>query len=368
MVINNESKIPILQKPSSDNIIYDIEMILLFFTSPIGLGHATRDIAIAEKLTRLIRKEDILFISGDSAFTLISKLGYPVFDFYKVEKFHIKAGQLHQPFKWLMKYLLYYKRCKIIAANVLKKYDNLIVSDEDFASIAIGEKMNRKRIIITDITETHFTSGLASIFERKMSKTMRKMIDKCDYVIIPDFGDDKDNIVHVGPIVREVSATKDALRKKLGFDKRTIVVSVGGTDAGKYLIEKSLEAYKKFGKRTETDLVIVSGPSIKLADCADFHNAGFVSNLHEYIYASDLVISLAGKSTIDEAIAYGIPGIFIPIKNHFEQEERANRLGYKYEDIFRLHTLIEEKLSLHSDVVVNANGAEKAAKLISKLF
>ena len=35
---------------------------ILFFTSPIGLGHATRDIAIAEKLSSFRRK--ILFVSG----------------------------------------------------------------------------------------------------------------------------------------------------------------------------------------------------------------------------------------------------------------------------------------------------------------
>ena len=54
-------------------------------------------------------------------------------------------------------------------------------------------------------------------------------------------------------------------------------------------------------------------------------NLGFVDNLHELIFAADLIISLAGKSTIDEANAYGTPGIFIPIKGHFEQEDNARR-------------------------------------------
>ena len=37
----------------------------------------------------------------------------------------------------------------------------------------------------------------------------------------------------------------------------------------------------------------------------------------------DLVVSLAGRSTIDESRVYGTPGIFIPIKDHFEQEQNA---------------------------------------------
>jgi UDP-N-acetylglucosamine--N-acetylmuramyl-(pentapeptide) pyrophosphoryl-undecaprenol N-acetylglucosamine transferase len=101
----------------------------------------------------------------------------------------------------------------------------------------------------------------------------------------------------------------------------------------------------------------------------DIRFLGFVDNLHEYIYASDLIISLAGRSTIDESLAYGIPGIFIPIKNHFEQEDGAKRLGYKYDDIFRLEHLIEDNLFLSNrssgtNIQTNTNGAEKAARLI----
>jgi UDP-N-acetylglucosamine--N-acetylmuramyl-(pentapeptide) pyrophosphoryl-undecaprenol N-acetylglucosamine transferase len=95
---------------------------------------------------------------------------------------------------------------------------------------------------------------------------------------------------------------------------------------------------------------------------------GYVPNLHEYIYASDLVISLAGRSTMDESIVYNIPGIFIPLKNHFEQEEGAKRLGFEYKDIFRLDKLIEEKLSSNYHIGGKnnmKNGAKTAAKIIS---
>src|SRR5207249_2705381 len=78
-----------------------------------------------------------------------------------------------------------------------------------------------------------------------------------------------------------------------------------------------------FGKiKLDAELVIVSGPALKI-DNDNIRNLGFVNNLHEIIYAADLVISLAGKSTIHESRHYGTPGIFIPIKGHFEQEENA---------------------------------------------
>jgi UDP-N-acetylglucosamine--N-acetylmuramyl-(pentapeptide) pyrophosphoryl-undecaprenol N-acetylglucosamine transferase len=336
---------------------------VLFFTSPIGLGHATRDIAIAEKL-----RTDILFVSGEGASSLLTKKGFNVLDVYRPEKFIVESGELQHSFKWLMNYYSYYKRCKVIAKEILDKHNGLIVSDEDFASIAVGEKMKRRCVLITDITETHFTSGPASMIEKKMNKSMQKMMQACNYVIIPDTGDDKDNVRHVGPIVRQASADRDTLRRRFGFAKSTIVVSVGGTDAGRYLIEKTIEAHRRLqGRELDAELVIVSGPSLKMPDSpGQYHNLGFVDNLHELIYAADLVISLAGRSTIDESIAYGTPGIFIPIKNHFEQEAGAARMGYKYDDIFWLESLIEEKLGRRSNAV-DAGGAERAAKIISSL-
>jgi len=336
--------------------------VITFFTSPIGLGHATRDIAIAEKI-----KHDITFVSGEGAASLIARKGFSAIDVYRPEKFVVESGKLQHSFRWLMDYYSYYKKCKVIAKEILDKRAGLIVSDEDFASIAVGVEMGRRRVLITDVTETHFTSGPASMIEKKMNRSMRKMMQACNYVIIPDAGDDRDNVRYVGPIVRQVSAGRDDLRRQFGFAKNTIVVSVGGTDGGRYLIEKVVEAHNKLQSRLDSELVIVPGPSLKLQDSSGFRNLGFVDNLHELIYSADLVISLAGRSTMDESIAYGTPGIFIPIKNHFEQEEGAARLGFKYGDIFRLESLIEEKIGCRNNII-DAGGAERAAKIISTLI
>jgi UDP-N-acetylglucosamine--N-acetylmuramyl-(pentapeptide) pyrophosphoryl-undecaprenol N-acetylglucosamine transferase len=351
---------------------------IIFFTSPIGLGHATRDIAIVEKLCEFGKaKDNIHFVTGQQAYELISNRGFLASDMYKPSKFSIKSGELHDQFRWLLRYFWYYRKCKRIAKRIVNSYDNehssnLIVSDEDFASIAVAEKNGRKRILITDLTETHFvTSKFASFIEKKMNRSMQRLMKNCNHVIIPDFGVDVDNVVFVGPIVRDINLDRDTLRKGFGFTKHTILVSVGGTDAGRHLIEKTIEAHRILKKKFDLDLLVVSGPSINMTGYQneDIRILRFVENLHEYIYASDLVISLAGRSTMDESKVYGIPGIFIPIKNHFEQEEGAKRLGYKYDDIFRLRDLIEDKLGTSNRIVrtnfqKNANGAEKAARLI----
>ena len=368
---------------------------VLFFTSPIGLGHATRDIAIAEKLKHIV-KDEILFISGGAAYDLISKEGFQALNLYRPPPFTVDSGKLRNSFVWLMRYIIYYKSSKKIAEEVMSKDVHkypLIVSDEDFASIAVSQNtILSKSILIYDMVEptasghgitsnyynnnfennvgeTQFASGFLHIFEKKMNRSMRNLINKCDKVIIPDFGDNSANLVFVGPIVREVKSDRKSLRNNLGFTRKTILVCAGGTDAGRHLIQKSLEAYRNLKKRLDVNLVLVPGPNLELNDSDDFYNLGFVDNLHEYIYASDLVISLAGRSTIDESTVYGTPGIFIPIKNHFEQEQNAIRLGYKYEDISKLESLIEEKLGMnHQNPILDSRGAEVTAKIISELL
>ncbi|MFZ0896799.1 MAG: hypothetical protein WAZ77_20040, partial [Candidatus Nitrosopolaris sp.] len=129
---------------------------ILFFTSPIGLGHATRDIAIAEKLKQIVNDE-ILFISGGAAYDLISKEGFQALNLYRPPSFTVESGRLHNPFIWLMKYIIYYKRCKKIAEKVIRKVSNkypVIVSDEDFASIAVSQNsILSKNILIYDMME-----------------------------------------------------------------------------------------------------------------------------------------------------------------------------------------------------------------------
>jgi len=354
-------------------------MVVLFFTSPIGLGHATRDIAICEKL-RSLTNDKILFVTGSAAYTIISNKGYVAYDVYTPNNFQVNYSMhLQSMIKWLIQYVSYYKRCKIIAQQFIEKNNErnlLIVSDEDFASITVGKNRNMKRILITDILKTHFLKGLPSIIEYGMNRSLERMIRSCDHVIIPDYGSDVDNKSYIGPIVRELTTIdREALRKKFEMYKPTILLTIGGTTSGKYLIEMTIKAFKKLRMKLDINLLIVSGLSVEVQDkllCTsntdNIINLGFVNNLHEYIYASDLVVSLAGRSTIDESIIYKTPGIFIPIKNHFEQEENARRMGYNYEDIFRLESLITEKFNKMSltanDKNITQVGSEKAAKII----
>ena len=332
-----------------------------FFSSPIGLGHVTRDIAIARNLHEF----SINFITGSGAAKMLQKLDFKIDDVYNPPSFIVNEGILKNQTKWLWNYFHYYKNCKNISEKILEtNRTDLVISDEDFASLTVAQNLKIPNILITDVLETKFTKGIASLIERKMNKSMMNIVKNCDVVIIPEKGDDYDNIKKVGPIVREINISRKELRKKFSWDKITIVISIGGTSAGLFLIDKSIEAILKINQ--DIEIIVVSGPSVS-KKFENVKNLGFVDNLHELILASNLIISLAGKSTIDEAKAYGTPGIFIPIKDHFEQEDNAKMEGFVFEDVNRLDELILEKLEQKRNEI-KTDGVKIASEIIKKIM
>jgi len=332
-----------------------------FFSSPIGLGHVTRDIAIANNFENI----SINFVTGSGAAKILKNLDFKVLDVYNPPSFIVENGTLKNPAKWLWNYFQYYKDCKKISQKIIQdNKPNLVISDEDFASLTVAQKIKIPTVLITDVLETRFTKGLVSFIEKKMNKSMLEIIKKCDIVILPENGDDQDNIKRVGPIVRQTKFSREELRKKFSFEKKTIVISIGGTDVGLFLIEKALESISKINQ--DIEIILVTGPAIS-KEFENVRNLGFVDNLHEMIFAADVLISLAGKSTIDEANAYGTPAIFIPIKGHFEQEDNAKEEGFVFDDINRLDVLILEKLEEKRNQV-NTNGAKNASDIIRKLM
>ena len=332
-----------------------------FFSSPIGLGHVTRDIAIANNFENI----SINFVTGSGAAKILKNLDFKVLDVYNPPSFIVENGTLKNPAKWLWNYFQYYKDCKKISQKIIQdNKPNLVISDEDFASLTVAQKIKIPTVLITDVLETRFTKGLVSFIEKKMNKSMLEIIKKCDIVILPENGDDQDNIKRVGPIVRQTKFSREELRKKFSFEKKTIVISIGGTDVGLFLIEKALESISKINQ--DIEIILVTGPAIS-KEFENVRNLGFVDNLHEMIFAADVLISLAGKSTIDEANAYGTPAIFIPIKGHFEQEDNAKEEGFVFDDINRLDVLILEKLEEKRNQV-NTDGAKNASNIIRKLM
>ena len=81
-----------------------------FFSSPIGLGHITRDIAIVDNFDNTRTN----FVTGTGAAKILKNLDMTVYDVYNPPSFKVENGALKSPAKWLWSYYQYFKDCKKI--------------------------------------------------------------------------------------------------------------------------------------------------------------------------------------------------------------------------------------------------------------
>ena len=88
--------------------------------------------------------------------------------------------------------------------------------------------------------------------------------------------------------------------------------------------------------------LVVTGNRGQKIDGKGIYDLGVIPDNQNLVAAAELVVSMAGKSTIDEAAAAGTPIIVIPIRHHAEQERNAAALGYSSEDVWRLPELVRE--------------------------
>ena len=107
----------------------------------------------------------------------------------------------------------------------------------------------------------------------------------------------------------------------MGFknSESIVLVTVGGSNFGIELLKLICEA----SSMIECDkLIIVTGPQIKADFIQESHKIikkEFLNNMMEWMKISDVIVSLAGHTTIMEIMSLGIPNIIIPIENHSEQ-------------------------------------------------
>jgi UDP-N-acetylglucosamine:LPS N-acetylglucosamine transferase len=141
---------------------------------------------------------------------------------------------------------------------------------------------------------------------------------------------------HVIPFDPRAPADPAALKIELGYgDTPLILVAVGGTRAGGGLIDRCLEAFSILRARLpEARMLIVGGPRLALAVRSLPPGAevrGYVPRLYRYLAACDLAVVQGGGATTLELTALQRPFIFFPLRDHCEQMKhvaaRQERLG-----------------------------------------
>ncbi|MGQ4833821.1 MAG: glycosyltransferase family protein [Candidatus Asgardarchaeia archaeon] len=238
---------------------------ILFSVSPIGLGHASRSIAIANELRK--KGHEITFITGNiSPPKFISAYGYSVKDIIKYPEFYVdKEGILKNTTLWMIKYILAYKRNKkeIIKSVNLSDFD-LLISDEEFALASVAFQNSLPLVVISDIIGSQFARNpLAKYIEKRTNEWFYNFFREAPLSIIPEFeGPIEGKGVHyIGPIARTTNKTRDEIRSVWNFDdKKIILLTSSGSGIGSFLFRRAIDVFDKVQNmlKDQVELVVAS--------------------------------------------------------------------------------------------------------------
>ncbi|MDA4127319.1 MAG: hypothetical protein OK452_09005 [Thaumarchaeota archaeon] len=339
---------------------------ILYGISPIGLGHATRSLVLSERL----RKEgvDVKLFSGGKAAEFIRAQGTPVESIVDDPVPRVVNGEMKWSALWYVRSWLALRRTIKRTERLFDSYGpDLVVCDEEFSGIALAQRRDMKRVFISDELMLGFgRTWLSRKIEERVERWYKRLQDSVNLLVVPEFGKDSGNRRYVGPIVRAPTMSCADVRKKYALPEGQMVLfSMSGSGIGTYLAHDIQKAIHEAG--VERPYLVVTGNRGPKLGWERVFDLGVVHDNQNLVACADLVISTAGKSTIDEAAASGTPIIVIPIRNHAEQERNASALGYTYNDVGKLGNLFRENVGKRQ-TPQDFRGEDEASRAIMSLI
>jgi UDP-N-acetylglucosamine--N-acetylmuramyl-(pentapeptide) pyrophosphoryl-undecaprenol N-acetylglucosamine transferase len=337
---------------------------VLYGISSIGLGHATRSMVIIEELSR--RGAEVKAFSGGKAADYIRANGWEVEKVLVDAAPRVRALEMSHVTQWYVRAWLAQWRNVKRAEALLDSYSpDVVVCDEEFSGMAAAEKAGKKRVFISDELALGFARGwLASRIEARVARWYQRLQGSVELLLVPEKGVDQGNRRYVGPVVRQVTMTPSEVRKKYDIPEgRLVLFSMSGSGVGSELGRRLAEVMEgdDFGDVT----FVVTGNRGAKFD-GKVRDLGVVPDNQNLVACADLVVSTAGKSTIDEAASAGTPLVVVPIRYHAEQVRNAAAIGFRYEDIERLPELVKERIGKRAPPVFY-DGEKRAAGAILSL-
>jgi hypothetical protein len=342
---------------------------VLYVSSSIGLGHASKDLAIAGELRRLEPGIDIVWVAGHPASDVIRKAGENVLPeaeqwrgASEIAERSVRDGQLD-----LVRYV--YRSLPAWAANALL-FQRIVAAHH--VDIAVGNEayevdvplvMGVLRpavpfVMIFDFVATDamvpnvvdsagawFLNALWSLDGRVYGGSRHSAIFIGEAGDIPDrpFGwllpNRRRHALRfydiVGHAVRfrpEEFADRAAWRRRLGYgDEPLVICSAGGTAIGRELLELCGAASSVLrGSLPGLRTILVCGPRLPVESVRAPEGVkvlGYVPRLFEHFACCDAAVVQCGASSTTELAALGRPFIYFPIDGHFEQGIVAARLA-----------------------------------------
>jgi UDP-N-acetylglucosamine--N-acetylmuramyl-(pentapeptide) pyrophosphoryl-undecaprenol N-acetylglucosamine transferase len=339
---------------------------ILYGISPIGLGHATRSLVLVEELRR--KGVDVRIFSGGNAAEFMRDSGVQVESTVDDAVPRTDNLEMSRVALWYVRSWLAQRRNVRRTERLFDAYrPDLVVCDEEFSGIAVAEKRGTKRVFIADELQLGFArTWIARRIEQRVERWYTRLQSSVDLLIVPETGNDVGNVRFVGPMVRRPTRNADAVREEYGFPPgKMVLFSMSGSGIGRELGGKLILSMAR-GDLDGAFLVITGRRGTKLAG-ERVYDIGVVKDNQDLVAAADVVVSTAGKSTIDEAAAAGTPIITIPIRHHAEQERNASALGYSSDDAERLTELIASRMG-KKEPPREFRGEQLASELILSLL
>lgn len=350
-------------------------MKLLFFVTGFGYGDSIRVDAIIKKILKEKPKTKIM-IAGygysydyfKEKFPTIQFAGYKFSDRYaKFKSIPFIAKNLMLPISWLI--------TAIKLKKLIKTFNpDLIISDFEPVASLIAKSLNKYCLVIFGYNPKQFKRYKAKTFSLKLQARFVEMIyRRFDTVLIPTLKLDNnyENIQFIQPIIKvqpDELPSEETLMKKLKLKKKPVIVQLGGSDFGISTAKKILESIDKY----QEDFIFFGGATEQIPAL----HYKFKENFSEYLKVSKCVITLAGQLTLSECLAFKKPMLIFPIQNHVEQILNAEALKKtavigdpknveaSLDNFFKI---LEKKQSKLTSSQRKINGAEKAARIITKL-
>ena len=315
---------------------------ILYGVSPIGLGHATRSMVLSAELQR--RGAEVKLFSGGRAAEFLLDRGLRVDDIVEDPVPHVSNGEMSRVSLWYVRSWIANRRTVPRALRLLEAYcPDLVVCDEEFSGMVAAGDRGVKRVFVTDELSLGFArTWIARKIEARVDRWYRGLQGSADLLLVPERGVDGGNTRFVGPIVRGVTRSPDETKRAYGVPPGGMVLfATSGSGLGREFALRVRDSLAPAGLAGVS--LVVAGNRGPKVEGDGVYDLGLVPDNQNLVAAADLVVSTAGKSTIDEAAAAGTPVVVIPIRHHAEQERNASALGYTSADAARLPELIRQK-------------------------
>lgn len=335
---------------------------ILYGVSPIGLGHATRALVLVSELRK--HGAEVRLFSGGRAAEFLLDRGEAVESIVIDPVPDVVDGEMRRVALWYIRSWFAYKRTIGKTERLFDEYrPDLVVCDEEFTGLAVAQRRGVTNVFISDELILGFArSWISRQIELRVERWYRGLQDTVDLLVVPELGEDAGNRRFVGPIVRSPTMNCAEVRKAYGLPEgRMVLFSMSGSGLGRNFVDLTIHAFRS--ARIEGSFLVVVGNRGPRFASEGVFDLGLVPDGQNLVACADLVVTTAGKSTIDEAQATGTPIVAIPIRYHAEQERNAAALGFSFEDSGRLAELLVQKIG-RREAPRQARGAEIASRLI----